>query len=50
MNNVLAYLIVLAIVDIFIPVPILALILIYVVLKKPRWFTELVREIYGPGL
>ena len=49
MSNVLSYLIALAIVDIFIPLPILALILIYVVVKKPGWFSDLYREIYGPG-
>lgn len=46
-TKVLITLIGLSIVDIVIPVPIVALILIYVVLQKPSWFTEMVRDIYG---
>ncbi|WP_179137677.1 hypothetical protein [Candidatus Entotheonella palauensis] len=45
-TKVLISLIGLCIVDIVIPVPIVALILIYVVLQKPPWFTELVSDIY----
>ena len=36
----------LAIIDIVIPVPIFGLIALYVVLEKPRWFYELVQEVY----
>ncbi len=39
----------LALADIVIPVPVTALVLIYVVLEKPPWFSALVREIYGAG-
>ena len=40
-------LIVLSIVDVLIPIPIVGLILIYVVLQKPPWFVDTVREIYS---
>ena len=40
-------LIVLGIVDAVIPIPFTALILIYVVVQKPAWFTDMVRDIYG---
>jgi len=33
-------------VDVVIPVPILAIILITVVLQRPAWFTDMVRDIY----
>jgi hypothetical protein len=36
----------LALVDIVIPIPILGAILIYVVLQKPPWFQNLVRDLY----
>ena len=35
------------IVDIAIPIPIVGILLIYVVLQKPPWFIELVRNIYA---
>lgn len=38
---------VLGLVDIIIPVPILGAILMYVILQRPRWFRDTVREIYG---
>jgi hypothetical protein len=41
------YLVVLAIVDMVIPVPIMGLILMYVLLKKPVWFKKSVLEIYN---
>ena len=37
----------LGIIDIVLPIPIVALILIYGVLQRPTWFTEIVRDIYG---
>ena len=46
-TQVLVTLIGLSVIDIVIPIPIVALILIYVVLQKPSWFTEMVRDIYG---
>lgn len=46
-TNVLAWLVALAVVDAVIPVPILALVLIWVVLKRPAWFADLVRKVYS---
>jgi hypothetical protein len=46
-NQVLISLIGLGIVDTVIPLPIVAIILIYVTLQKPPWFTAMVRDIYG---
>lgn len=43
------YLILLAVVDVIVPVPMLALLLLWVVWKRPRWFAELFHEVYGPG-
>ena len=46
----LGSLIPLAIVDALIPVPIVGLVLIYIVLARPRWFLELTEQIYSrPG-
>jgi hypothetical protein len=39
-------LILLGLVDILIPIPIIGLILIYVVIQKPSWFQDLIKEIY----
>jgi hypothetical protein len=39
-------LILLGMVDIVIPIPIIGLILIYVVIQKPPWFPDLVKDIY----
>ncbi len=39
-------LILLGIVDAVIPVPIIGAILIYVILQRPVWFRNIVREIY----
>jgi len=46
-TRVILYLIMFAVIDTVIPVPITALILIYVVLERPPWFRDLVSEIYG---
>lgn len=43
----LIILIILGIIDVVIPIPILGVILIYIVLQKPPWFTNVVREIYN---
>ena len=45
-NQVLIYIIVLAVFDTIIPIPITALVLIHVLYQKPRWFREWVEEIY----
>jgi hypothetical protein len=42
----LIYLIVLAVLDMIIPIPFTALILIYVILEKPPWFMNCVTDIY----
>jgi len=41
------YLILLALVDIVIPVPIMALVLGWVLWKRPTWFLSWVREVYA---
>ena len=46
-TKVLLSLIILALIDIVIPLPITGLILIYVLLEKPGWFREMVNEIYS---
>jgi hypothetical protein len=45
-NEALTWLIALAIVDVVIPVPILALVLIWVVVRKPAWFRRTVETVY----
>jgi hypothetical protein len=45
-SKLLIYLILFAIIDTVIPVPITAIILIYVLLEKPDWFEKLVTQIY----
>ena len=45
-NQVLVGLIILSIMDAVIPIPFTALLLIYVILQKPAWFTNMVRDIY----
>jgi len=46
-TTVLVYLVCLAIVDVLIPVPLLALILIWVTLRRPPWFRNLVGRVYA---
>jgi len=47
-TQLLIVLIVLCVVDAVIPfLPALGLVLIYVVLEKPAWFPEMVREVYS---
>jgi len=36
----------LALVDMVIPIPILGAILIFVIIQKPAWFQNLVRDVY----
>ncbi len=52
MNNktqLLLALIVLCVVDAIVPFfPVLGLVLIYVVLARPPWFLETVRQVYDP--
>ena len=39
-------LVLLGVVDVLIPIPVIGLILIYVVIRKPSWFQDLVKDIY----
>jgi hypothetical protein len=45
-NKTILILILLGLVDVVIPIPIIGLILIYVVIQKPSWFQDLVKDIY----
>ena len=45
-TKILVYLVFIALADGIIPVPIAALLLIYVLYQKPLWFKEIVLEIY----
>jgi hypothetical protein len=46
-NKILIYLIIFAIIDTAIPIPITAILLIYVLTEKPAWFKNLVTRIYS---
>jgi hypothetical protein len=46
-SRILIYLILLAVIDTIIPVPITALMLIYVLSEKHAWFKNLVTRVYG---
>lgn len=46
-TQILIYLIILAILDMVIPIPFTAILLIYVLLKKPGWFQKMVNGIYN---
>lgn len=46
-TKVLVYLSVLAVLDLIIPIPFTALLLLYVVFEKPEWFYNTVSEIYS---
>ena len=50
-NNpkILITLIVLALVDMIIPVPFTTILLIYVLLNKPVWFKKMVDDLYETG-
>jgi len=45
-TKLLIWLILMAIVDLIIPLPLSALFLLYVLFNKPPWFREWVRDIY----
>ena len=45
-NTLLVYLIVLAVLDMVIPIPFTAILLIYVLLEKPDWFRNWINTIY----
>jgi hypothetical protein len=46
-TQILIYILVLAVFDTIIPIPITALVLIHVLYQKPPWFREWVKDIYG---
>jgi hypothetical protein len=46
-TKTILYLSILALIDMIIPIPFTALILIYVIFEKPAWFRNLVTEIYS---
>jgi len=46
-HKLLIYIVLIAIVDIVIPIPIMEIILVVVLFRKPGWFKELVDEIWG---
>ncbi|MBN2061341.1 MAG: hypothetical protein JW882_13090 [Deltaproteobacteria bacterium] len=45
-TKILIFLIVLALVDMIIPVPFTTILLIYVLLNKPLWFKNMVEDVY----
>jgi lipopolysaccharide/colanic/teichoic acid biosynthesis glycosyltransferase len=46
-TKILIFLIILAIFDMVIPIPFTAILLIYILLKKPGWFHQMVTGIYN---
>ena len=44
--GIIVSLILLGIVDALIPLPIIGLILLYVIMDRPAWFLDIVRDIY----
>ena len=46
-TKLLIYLSILALLDMVIPIPFTALMLIYVILEKPGWFKNFVTDIYN---
>ena len=46
-TKIIIYLLILALLDMIIPIPFTALMLIYVILEKPAWFRNLVTDIYN---
>jgi len=46
-RKILIYLIIIAIIDTILPLPIMALTLIYVVVERPAWFKNLVSQLYS---
>jgi hypothetical protein len=46
-RKIMIYLSILALLDMIIPIPFTALMLIYIILEKPAWFRNLVTDIYN---
>ena len=47
-TKIFIFLIVLALVDIVIPIPFTSILLIYILVEKPAWFRQMVYDVYGP--
>ncbi len=47
MNKVFIYIIFLAIIDVVIPIPIMAAVVLYALIEKPQWARDLVKEFFG---
>jgi hypothetical protein len=45
-KEALIYVVLFSLVDVFVPVPILGLVLLYVLVSKPPWFATLVDDVY----
>lgn len=45
-NKLILYLVIIAVFDAIIPIPFMALMLIYIILEKPLWFKKTVEEVY----
>lgn len=45
-TKLLIYLIILAILDLIVPLPLTAFILLYVLIERPKWFQDFYEEIY----
>ncbi|MBC2713225.1 MAG: hypothetical protein HGJ94_20200 [Desulfosarcina sp.] len=45
-TKIIIYIIILAVFDTIIPIPITALVLIHVLYQKPRWFRDWVEDVY----
>jgi hypothetical protein len=43
----LLWLIVLAIIDTLIPLPLTAAVMIFVVVRRPRWFKDMISDVYN---
>jgi hypothetical protein len=45
-TQVLVYVLILAVCDTIIPIPITAIVFIYVIFQKPQWFRDWIEQIY----
>ena len=45
-TKLLIYLLLLALVDMLIPIPFTAILLVYVLLEKPKWFEDIYKHVY----
>ena len=46
-RSCLVWIVLLSLVDTVVPFPIVGVVLIFVVLRRPPWFREMVRDVYG---